>query len=135
MKDENLRGAQILTDIAALKAEGFDSIAVITKTAAESRDAYERLQSQGGEGLQLITKDTQIFEKGIMVIPVYLAKGVEFDAVLIYDASPVAYSQEYDRKLLYTACTRAMHRLHLYTVSDWSPFVQALPANLYDIKS
>ncbi|MEO2259129.1 RNA polymerase recycling motor HelD [Paenibacillus amylolyticus] len=135
LKNEKQRGAQILADIAALKAEGFDSIAVITKTAAESRDAYERLQSQGGEGLQLITKDTQIFEKGIMVIPVYLAKGVEYDAVLVYDASPVAYSQEYDRKLLYTACTRAMHRLHLYTVSDWSPFVQALPANLFDIKS
>lgn len=127
-----MRGSQILADIASLKAEGFDSIAVITKTAAESRDAYERLRSQGGEGLQLITKDTQIFEKGIMVIPVYLAKGVEFDAVLVYDASPEAYSQEYDRKLLYTACTRAMHRLHLYTTSEWSPYVQALPANLYD---
>lgn len=132
LKDEKQRGARILADITALKAEGFDSIAVITKTAAESREAYERLQSQGGEGLQLITKDTQIFEKGIMVIPVYLAKGVEFDAVLVYDASSEAYSQEYDRKLLYTACTRAMHRLQLYTTNEWSPFVQALPANLYD---
>ncbi|WP_141504497.1 RNA polymerase recycling motor HelD [Paenibacillus luteus] len=126
------RDAQIVADIKALKAEGFDSIAVITKTAAESRDAHERLRIQGGEAQQLMTKETMGFEKGVMVIPVYLAKGVEFDAVLVYDASPEAYGQESERKLLYTACTRAMHRLHLYTTGDWSPFVQALPANLYE---
>lgn len=126
------RDSQILADIAALTDEGFDSIAVITKTAAESREAYESLRIHGGEALQLITKETPGFEKGVMIIPVYLAKGVEFDAVLVYDASPEAYGRDNERKLLYTACTRAMHRLHLYTTGDWSPFVQALPANLYE---
>ncbi|MDK8191194.1 RNA polymerase recycling motor HelD [Paenibacillus sp. UMB7766-LJ446] len=124
--------AQMVANIAALKAEGFDSIAVITKTAAESQKAHESLRIQGGEDLQLITKETFNFEKGVMVIPVYLAKGVEFDAVLIYDASSEMYGRDNERKLLYTACTRAMHRLHLYTTGDWSPFVQALPADLYE---
>ncbi|WP_256720444.1 MULTISPECIES: ATP-binding domain-containing protein [Paenibacillus] len=100
-----MRDERILKDIEALKVEGFDSIAVITKTAAESRAAFESLQVQGSEALQLITKETVTFEKGAMVIPVYLAKGVEFDAVLIYEASSRAYSRENDRKLLYTACT------------------------------
>lgn len=126
------RGAQMMADIATLEAEGFDSIAVITKTAAESMKAYESLRIHGGEALQLITKKTSGFNKGVMVIPVYLAKGVEFDAVLIYDASSEAYGRDNERKLLYTACTRAMHRLHLYTSGDWSPFVQALPAYLYE---
>ncbi|MGO4547980.1 RNA polymerase recycling motor HelD [Paenibacillus sp. 2TAB23] len=129
---EEMRDAQILADIEALIAEGFDSIAVITKTAAESREAHESLRIHGVEATRLITKDTLDFEKGVMVIPVYLAKGVEFDAVLVYDASPEAYGRENERKLLYTACTRAMHRLHLYTTGDWSPFVQALPADLYE---
>ena len=128
------RDARIVADIAALQAEGFDSIAVITKTAAESREAYESLQTHGGEALRLITKETLAFEKGAMVIPVYLAKGVEFDAVLVYDASPEAYGRENERKLLYTACTRAMHRLHLYTTGEWSPFVQALPAQFVSRK-
>ncbi|MFM9277631.1 RNA polymerase recycling motor HelD [Paenibacillus jiagnxiensis] len=132
LEDGEKRDARILKDIAALKAEGFDSIAVITKTAAESRTAIELLRMQGSEALQLITKETIAFEKGVMVIPVYLAKGIEFDAVLIYEASPQAYGRDNERKLLYTACTRAMHRLHLYTTGDWSPFVQALPANLYE---
>jgi len=63
---------------------------------------------------------------------VYLAKGVEFDAVLVYDASSESYREENERKLLYTACTRAMHRLHLYSIGEWSPFVQALPEKLYE---
>ncbi|WP_138752545.1 RNA polymerase recycling motor HelD [Paenibacillus sinopodophylli] len=126
------RDSQIVAHIASLLAEGFESIAVITKTAAESREAYESLRTQGGEALQLITKETLVFEKGVMVIPVYLAKGVEFDAVLVYDASSEAYGLENERKLLYTACTRAMHRLHLYTTGNWSPFVQALPAKVYE---
>ncbi|QOS82741.1 UvrD-helicase domain-containing protein [Paenibacillus sp. JNUCC31] len=129
------RDSQIWADITALKAEGLESIAIITKTAAESRKALESLRIQGNETLQLITKETANFEKGVMVIPVYLAKGVEFDAVLVYDASPEAYGRDNERKLLYTACTRAMHRLHLYTTGDWSPFVQALPANLYELSS
>ena len=132
LDDKEMRDARILKDIAALKAEGLDSIAVITKTAAESHAAFESLREQGSEALQLITKETVTFERGVMVIPVYLAKGVEFDAVLIYEASPQAYSRDNDRKLLYTACTRAMHRLHAYTTDDWSPFVQALPADLYE---
>lgn len=129
------RDAQILEDIASLRAEGFASIAVITKTAAESRMVYESLRMQESEVLQLITKETITFEKGVMVIPVYLAKGIEFDAVLIYETSRQAYSQENERKLLYTACTRAMHRLHLYSTGDWSPFVQELPTNLYEIET
>ncbi|MBM7567235.1 RNA polymerase recycling motor HelD [Paenibacillus sacheonensis] len=132
LDDGEQRDAQIVADISALKAEGFDSIAVITKTAADSRDAHESLRAYGCEELRLITKETPEFEKGVMVIPVYLAKGVEFDAVLIYDASPEAYGRDNERKLLYTACTRAMHQLQLYTTGDWSPFVQSQPAELYE---
>lgn len=125
------RDAQLLKDIAALKTDGIDSIAIITKTAAESRQALESLQLQGCEALQLITKETVTYQNGVMVVPVYLAKGIEFDAVLVYDASSEAYGRENERKLLYTACTRAMHRLHLYATDEWSPFVQAVPEQLY----
>ncbi|WP_338552215.1 RNA polymerase recycling motor HelD [Paenibacillus sp. KS-LC4] len=129
---EEKRHAQIAADIAMLRAEGFNSIAVITKTAAESRIAHEALRKQGGEALLLITNEALRFEKAVMVLPVYLAKGIEFDAVLVYDASPEAYSRNNERKLLYTGCTRAMHRLHLYTTGAWSPFIQELPANVYN---
>ncbi|BBI36633.1 RNA polymerase recycling motor HelD [Cohnella abietis] len=126
------RAVRMIDDLAELKTEGFDTIAIITKTEAESRDAYEALMKQGCEDLRLITKETLTFVKGTVVIPAYLAKGVEFDAVLIYDASTLAYNRESERKLFYTACTRAMHRLVLYSIGEWSPYLQALDTTLYE---
>ncbi|MGO4694488.1 RNA polymerase recycling motor HelD [Paenibacillus sp. 2TAB26] len=128
------RVERIAADLAALQAEGFESIAVITKTATESCDAYEALTDVGCQTLRLITKKTPTFENGVHVIPAYLAKGVEFDAVLIYDASSQTYHRESERKLFYTACTRAMHQLILYTTGDWTPYIQAVDRSLYDLE-
>lgn len=132
---EEKRAERIAADLAALQAEGFGSIAVITKTAAESRDAHEALTAQGCQALRLVTKKTPVFEKGAMVIPAYLAKGVEFDAVLIYEASSQAYSRESERKLFYTACTRAMHRLLVYSTGEWTPYIRDVNPLLFKVES
>jgi len=102
--------------------EGFSSIAIICKTAQESSEVYERY-SDRWKTLRLIDQETVTFEKGIMIIPSYLAKGVEFDCVLIYDASRSSYHLESERKLFYTACTRAMHELVLFSSGELSPFL------------
>ncbi|MCZ8515176.1 UvrD-helicase domain-containing protein [Paenibacillus filicis] len=120
---------RIVQDVQALQAEGMNSVAIICKTAAESQAAYEALMER--LELRLITKDTATFERGIHVIPAYLAKGVEFDAVLLYDASDKTYRRENERKLFYTACTRAMHRLRLYAVGELSPFVRVVDPGLF----
>src|SRR5690606_13405693 len=127
--------ARMAEDLAALQADGFDSIAVIAKSAAESSEAYDRLTAQGCPSLRLVAEQTPTFEKGTLVIPAYLAKGVEFDAVLIYDASSRTYHRESERKLFYTACTRAMHRLQLYATGEWTQFMQALDASLYEARA
>jgi DNA helicase-2/ATP-dependent DNA helicase PcrA len=131
MDSSEKRAERMAADLAVLQAEGFASIAVITKTAVESDNVYEILEAQGCQELKHITKKTPTFAKGTLVIPAYLAKGVEFDAVLIYDASSQAYHRESERKLFYTACTRAMHRLLLYTTGAWTPYIQALDISLY----
>lgn len=112
----------IIGRINGLKEEGCESIAVICKTAEESARAYRLLSSDCPE-LRLVDKDTATFEKGIAVIPAYLAKGVEFDAVIIGNASNECYGRESERKLFYTACTRAMHELHLYYIGQLTPFI------------
>lgn len=119
--------------ILALQAESHRTIAVICKTALEARSAYESLRSSSP--LRLIEKETISFAPGILVIPSYLAKGVEFDGVIIYNASREQYGKENERKLFYTACTRAMHELHLYHLGELSPFVSALPPDTYTIGS
>lgn len=128
------RIAGIAEHLAALQAEGFASIGVITKTAAESHEAYKLLTSHGCQGLKLVTKNTPTFDAGALILPVYLAKGVEFDAVLIYDASSQTYHRENERKLFYTACTRAMHRLLLFSAGEWTPFIQPRDTSLYEVE-
>jgi DNA helicase II / ATP-dependent DNA helicase PcrA len=112
-----------------LQEEGHKTIAIICKTAQESREAFELLKKD--IPVRLIKKETTSFEPGILVIPSYLAKGVEFDGVMIYNASKEQYGRESERTLFYTACTRAMHELHMYVMGETSPFVTFVSPDTY----
>ncbi|MCR8641759.1 UvrD-helicase domain-containing protein [Paenibacillus sp. N1-5-1-14] len=111
----------IVDQVKSLLDNNYASVAIICKTAQESEAVYEKLSHT--LPVRLITKNSPTFEKGILVLPAYLAKGVEFDAVLIYDGSNEQYSKEHERKLFYTACTRAMHYLHIYALRTPSHFI------------
>ncbi|PTX64972.1 DNA helicase-2/ATP-dependent DNA helicase PcrA [Melghirimyces profundicolus] len=113
----------------ALQGDGHRTIAVICKTDRESREAHEALKDRLPH--RLIGKETASFEEGILVLPSYLAKGVEFDAVILYNASREQYGKERERKLFYTACTRAMHELHVYYTGEKSPFLSDIPPEHY----
>jgi DNA helicase II / ATP-dependent DNA helicase PcrA len=114
---------KVVERIQALKNTGYRTIAVICKTVMESDDAYEMLKKH--IPVLLIHKETTSFATGVVVIPTYLAKGVEFDAVIIFNASSAEYGRERERKLFYTACTRAMHELHLFYVGQLTPLIAA----------
>ncbi|HOB19720.1 MAG TPA: RNA polymerase recycling motor HelD [Candidatus Atribacteria bacterium] len=120
---------RLADDIQKLRAEGYGSIGIITKTAVAAQALHHRL-SQHMKCI-LVKRDDKHFTKGIVVIPVYLAKGLEFDAALVVGADAQTYGLDRDRKLLYTACTRAMHRLNVYHTGDISPFVAAIPEDCY----
>ncbi len=124
--DESTRILQIAEDIARLQAQGCKTIGVICKTAEESLAAHEMLGKHAQ--LELITMESSQLHAGTSVVPAYLAKGIEFDAVLIYDASNKRYALENERKLFYTACTRAMHVLHIYSSGELTPFLRKHPA-------
>ncbi|MGJ7912716.1 RNA polymerase recycling motor HelD [Neobacillus sp. LXY-1] len=112
-----------------LHQEGYKTIAIICRTAEESKQAYETLK--GKVSIHLIEKGTLSYEQGVLVIPSYLAKGIEFDAVIVYDISQ--YRSEGERKLFYTVCTRAMHELHLFATNGMSPLMERVSRNTYEI--
>ncbi|MDF2663243.1 MAG: hypothetical protein K0Q94_6034 [Paenibacillus sp.] len=124
---------QITVRIGQLQKEGHRSIAVICKTAGESREAFAALQEEI-PSLHLISTGTGTFEKGVVVIPSYLAKGVEFDAVLLYDVSRERYGHESERRLFYTACTRAMHELHLLYTGELTPLMKNADPQTYEVR-
>jgi DNA helicase II / ATP-dependent DNA helicase PcrA len=111
----------IASKIADLRNRQYHTIAIICKSAAESTSAHEALSNV--EEIKLVKSGSIEFEQGVVVIPSYLAKGIEFDAVIIYDASDRVYGDESLRRLFYTACTRAMHYLQVYSVGELSPFL------------
>ncbi len=71
----------------------------------------------------LVTDETDAFPAGVAVCPVRLAKGLEFDDVVILDADARLYATEADRGLLYVTVTRAMHRLTVLYRDEPSPFL------------
>ncbi|HEY2420103.1 MAG TPA: RNA polymerase recycling motor HelD [Neobacillus sp.] len=111
----------IASKVRDLRNRQYKTIAIICKSAVESSAAFEALSNI--DEIKLVKNGSNEYEQGVVVIPAYLAKGIEFDAVIIYDASEQVYGAESLRRLFYTACTRAMHYLQLYTVGDPSPFL------------
>jgi DNA helicase II / ATP-dependent DNA helicase PcrA len=79
-----------------------------------------------------IEKETTSFEQGVLVIPSYLAKGMEFDAVVIYNASDECYGRENERNLFYTVCTRAMHELVMCYTGEMNLFLKEVSPQLYE---
>lgn len=120
--NHNVLHRRIVDKVEQLRCLGYQSIAIICKSAEESQKAHQSLSSI--EGIKLIKSSSIEYEQGVVVIPSYLSKGIEFDAVIIYDASGNVYADGSLRRVFYTACTRAMHLLQIYSVGEPSPFLQ-----------
>ncbi|HSQ34286.1 MAG TPA: RNA polymerase recycling motor HelD, partial [Peptostreptococcaceae bacterium] len=100
---------RIVEDIKLYKDKGYKSIGIITRTVKQANEVYSSLK--GNVDVKAIMKDNDEYISDTLVIPAYLAKGLEFDVVLIYNAGNENYCCEEERLLFYTACTRALHVL------------------------
>ncbi|MGF9976832.1 RNA polymerase recycling motor HelD [Viridibacillus arvi] len=112
----------IASKVATLRSQQYNSIAIICKSSKESKSAFEALSHI--DDIKRVKSGSIEYEQGVVVIPSYLAKGIEFDAVIIYDASEQVYGDDSLRRAFYTACTRAMHHLQLYSVGEPTPLLR-----------
>ncbi|MBB6453787.1 DNA helicase-2/ATP-dependent DNA helicase PcrA [Salirhabdus euzebyi] len=128
-QNENVLVSLIVEKLKSLREKGYETIAVICKTMEESERAYNQLKDY--LPIKFMDQNTKTFQKGLIVIPAYLAKGIEFDSVIIYNASEENYCKEIERNLFYTACTRAMHELIMFSHGTPSTFIQAVSDEKY----
>lgn len=103
-------------------SDGYKSIAIIARSNIEAKKLYEKL-SKSISNLTLIDDDMDRYDGGVSVISVYNSKGLEFDGVIIYDASD-KFNDDMDKNLLYIASTRAMHRLTITYKGKPSKFIE-----------
>ena len=91
--------------LAQIKARGYDTVAVVCRSETEAEQVRKVLMFGTNESS---------FSKGVMILPIHLTKGLEFDAVLLWNPSQESYGEnEAEAKLLYVAVTRALHELHI----------------------
>lgn len=103
---------KLIKDIENYKSQGLNTVAIICKNRKTAADLYFRIA--GRTKVKLVDYLEEQSITGTIIVPVYLAKGLEFDAVMVYGTDNKTYNTNYDKKLLYIACTRALHRLSLY---------------------
>lgn len=112
---------RLIAEVRACQAAEYRSIGLICKTQRGARHLYDSLKGQ--MEVQLIDSEHTADLHGVFIIPVYMSKGLEFDAVLICDADRDNYHSDDDKKLLYISCTRALHRLNLFCQGTPSPLL------------
>jgi len=106
---------------------GLKTIAVLCKTEEECRELGRQIRKKVPD-IQLITGREREYPGGVVLLPAYLAKGLEFDAVLLSNASENCYPEdELHTKLLYVAMTRPLHRLYIYCIDKLTPLLNGLP--------
>ncbi|KEK23122.1 HelD family protein [Bacillus gaemokensis] len=126
--------ATIVKTLQNMQNENVKTIAIIGRTDDECRSIYEKLTATGIT-VNVIEANQSKYEGGISVVPVYLAKGLEFDAVLLIDVDEVHYKDtKHDAKLLYVGCTRSLHDLRIFYSGEASPLIKGIPKEFYGSK-
>ena len=108
--------------LSTFQRSGNHSLGIICKTLRQAEQAHQALEAPG---IYLLTDESTAFKEGIIITTAHLAKGLEFDEVIVPFASARTYQTEVDKSMLYVACTRAMHQLTLTCSGDITPFLAA----------
>lgn len=96
----------------------YKSIAIIGKDMFECEQIQKNI-SKIRKDVKLIRGKDSEYNSGISIVPSYLAKGLEFDSVIIANASNTKYTNSsLDIKLLYVTITRAMSKLDIFYIGE-----------------
>ena len=106
-KDEKDLNNQLREDIILSMGK---SMAIITKNQYECDKIYTLLKDTG---ISKIDNNSKKFNRDLIVVPVYMAKGLEFDSVVLYTDKDNKYTDA-EKYLYYVAITRAQHKLIVY---------------------
>lgn len=111
----------VLQKIDDFKNNTYENIAIICKDIKESEDIFQLINENAN--IKIIDKENDVYHSGIVVLPSYFAKGLEFDAVIMvldepsdvgeHKAADLSSEYKQEDKLRYVMATRALHELQV----------------------
>lgn len=118
---------------AAVAAPGEGLTAIVAESSARvswlakqliAKDTKDDETEQAAAHIQVVDKDTILPAEGLVLLPLSIAKGLEFDHVIIPDAQAEVYPDTpLSRRRLYTAISRAMHRITIFSQGSLTPLL------------
>ena len=117
---ENIENEVKIIEKVVKNAKNYDTISIICQTTQEAQRYYEYLGEL--EDLCLMNRNMPLSK--LMIMPVSMCKGLEFDMVIVPNAKKENYKTFLDRNFLYTSCTRALHELVITTNSNITAFIK-----------
>lgn len=108
--------------LSIFKASNHKSLGIICKTEEQAKEMTEKLKPYT-DSIYFLSNQSSAFAKGIIVTSAHMAKGLEFDEVIVPRTDDKNYNTPIDRSMLYVAATRAMHRLTLTCHGKASRFI------------
>ena len=109
----------IVQKIEMFKGKAYENIAIICKDISETEKIFKLINDSAK--VKIINNENAVYHNGIVVVPSYFAKGLEFDAVImvIEESSGTEEQYKQEDKLRYVMATRALHELHVVKKSSF----------------
>ena len=121
-KTKDAEFEEIIRLVTDFNAGDYNSLGIITKTQKQADKLYESLSKLFS--INLLNAGSKSFGSGIVITTAHLAKGLEFDKVIVPHCTAKNYHSAPDQQMLYVACTRSMHELYLTFVGEVSGFLE-----------
>lgn len=115
--DDGEQLERIVSLIENWKAGSYTTLGIITKSQPEAEVLHAALVDKYPQ-LQLLSFESSSFEEGMIITSAHMAKGLEFDQVIVPNVDSSNFCTDLDNSLLYIAATRAMHKLDLTRVGE-----------------
>lgn len=106
----------------SFKKSPYASLGIVCKTETQAKELSEKLKVHFRD-IHFLSSQSSAYTQGIIVTSSHMAKGLEFDEVIIPQANATNYRSPIDKSMLYVAVTRAMHKLTVTYSGERSRFI------------
>jgi len=110
--------------VKAIQAQGHRNVAVVTRRAADAETLAAAMRHHDVDAQPILNEQAR-YSGGVVILPVNLAKGLEFDGCVVAGADAAHYDPgtEFESRLMYVSASRGLHMLALTAEGTLHPLL------------